>query len=56
MAHASELIDQIRDCGLPYGEVPVHIRYTDYSRAKGQSSLGAIKILFHYFFKRMTNG
>ncbi len=55
MAHASELIDQVRDCGLPYGEVPVHIRYTDYSIAKGQSSSGAFKIIFHYLFKRMTS-
>ena len=55
MAHASELIDQVRDCGLPYGEVPVHIRYTDYSKAKGQSSSGAFKIIFHYLFKRMTS-
>ncbi len=54
MAHASEIIDQIRDMHLPYGEVPVHIRYTDYSKAKGQSTSGAIRILFHYFFKRMT--
>ncbi|NOX57272.1 MAG: glycosyltransferase family 2 protein [Planctomycetes bacterium] len=54
MAHASELIDQVRDCGLPYGEVPVHIRYTDYSKAKGQRSTGAFKIVFHYLFKRMT--
>ncbi len=55
MAHASELIDQIRDTHLPYGEVPVHIRYTDYSMAKGQSSMGAFKILFHYFFKRLSS-
>jgi len=55
MAHASEIIDEIRETQLPYGEVPVHIRYTDYSRAKGQSGFGAIKILFHYFFKRLTD-
>ncbi|HRX85769.1 MAG TPA: glycosyltransferase family 2 protein [Phycisphaerae bacterium] len=55
MAHASEIIDEIRETQLPYGEVPVHIRYTDYSRAKGQSSLGAIKILIHYFLKRLTD-
>ena len=55
MAHASELIDQIRDTGLPYGEVPVHIRYTDYSTSKGQSSSGAIKILIHYFLKYLTH-
>lgn len=55
MAHASEIIDEIRDTQLPYGEVPVHIRYTDYSRAKGQSGFAALKILFHYFFKRLTD-
>ena len=38
MAHASELIDQIRLSGLPFREVPVEIRYTVYSLAKGQSS------------------
>ncbi len=54
MAHASELIDQIHASGLPYCEVPVHIRYTEYSRAKGQSFLGAFRILIHYVFGRLT--
>ena len=54
MAHASELIDQVRASGLPYREVPVRIHYTEYSRAKGQGALGAIKILIHYFFGRVT--
>jgi len=54
MAHASELIDQIRDSGYAYREVPVHIRYTEYSQAKGQSSLGAFRIIFHYLFGRLT--
>ena len=54
MAHASELIDQIRDSGCKYGEVPVHIHYTDYSQEKGQSGFAAIRILFHYFLKRLT--
>jgi glycosyltransferase involved in cell wall biosynthesis len=54
MAHASELIDQIRDSGLPYGEVPVHVRYTAYSLEKGQSGLGAVRILFDYCVKRLT--
>lgn len=55
MAHASELIDQIRDSGLPYREVPVRIRYTDYSRAKGQRSSGLIKILVHYLMGRLIH-
>ncbi len=48
MAHASELLDQIRQSGLPYCEVPVHVRYTDYSLAKGQSARGAFRIILHY--------
>ena len=54
MAHASELIDQVGASGLPYREVPVSIHYTEYSQAKGQQALGAIKILIHYFFGRVN--
>ena len=54
MAHASELIDQVRASGLPYREVPVRIQYTEYSRAKGQGALGALKIVLHYFLGRLT--
>ena len=53
MAHASELLDQIRQNRLEYREVPVRVRYTDYSLAKGQSARGAIRILIHYIFGRM---
>lgn len=53
MAHASELIDIVVQSRLPYKEVPVSIRYTDYSLAKGQTSRGAIKILFHYIVGRL---
>ncbi len=53
MAHASELIDLIRDSGLPFREVPVRIRYTAYSRGKGQSSRGALRILIHYISGRL---
>ena len=53
MAHASELIDQIRRMGLPYEEVPVTVRYTDYSVAKGQRASGAVKIVFDYFVGRI---
>ena len=53
MAHASELIDQIRSSGLPFKEVPVQIRYTPYSLRKGQTARGAIKILVHYLLGRV---
>ena len=55
MAHASELIDQIRESGLPFREVPVRIRYTEYSLRKGQSARGAIRIVLQYLLGRMLH-
>jgi len=45
MAHASELIDQVIASGLAYTEVPVTIRYTEYSKAKGQPLTALVRIL-----------
>lgn len=45
MAHASEIVAQLARTQLPWAEAPVHIRYTDYSRAKGQSLLNSVNIL-----------
>jgi glycosyltransferase involved in cell wall biosynthesis len=53
MAHASELLDQIRRSRLSYVEVPVRIRYTAYSRGKGQSSLAAIPVAVDYLLGRV---
>ncbi len=53
MAHASELMDQIRRSGLPFVEVPVHLRYTAYSRAKGQRGSGAVGIALQYLLGRL---
>ncbi len=52
MAHASELFDQIRTSALRYKEVPVHVRYTEYSRLKGQRSTHAVRVAFDYFIGR----
>ncbi|RRO18971.1 glycosyltransferase family 2 protein [Saccharopolyspora rhizosphaerae] len=46
MGHASEIISLIRRRGWRVGEVPVTIRYTAYSMAKGQSLLNAVNIAF----------
>ncbi|MDH5673272.1 MAG: glycosyltransferase family 2 protein [Myxococcales bacterium] len=53
MAHASELIDQVRASGLAYTEVPVEIRYTSYSMAKGQRSSAAIRIALDYLIGKL---
>ena len=45
MAHASEILDQVRRHGLRYCEVPVTIRYTSETMAKGQSSWNSLKIV-----------
>jgi glycosyltransferase involved in cell wall biosynthesis len=53
MAHATELIDQIRASGLPFREVPVQIRYTEYSIRKGQSGRGAFRIVVQYLLAKV---
>ena len=53
MAHASEILDEIASKELTYLEVPVHIKYTAYSLAKGQSSLGAVNILVDLLLARL---
>jgi glycosyltransferase involved in cell wall biosynthesis len=49
MAHASEFIEQIGRLKLDYIEVPVHIRYTEYSLGKGQRLSNALRILGELF-------
>ena len=56
MAHATEIVAQIgsmRFDGQPvrYAESPVHILYTDYSKAKGQSLWNAVNILAELIFR-----
>lgn len=45
MSHALEIIYETKRLKLRWTEVPVRIRYTSHSRAKGQSSLGGLDIL-----------
>ena len=46
MAHATEIVNQISKGKFRYCEKPVHIVYTDYSKAKGQSLWNSVNILF----------
>ena len=50
MAHASEIVTQLGQTNLPWREHPVHIVYTDYSKAKGQSLLNSVNILVDLIF------
>jgi glycosyltransferase involved in cell wall biosynthesis len=51
MAHASELIEQIGDADVRWAEHPTHVIYSDYSKAKGQSLLNSVNILFELIFR-----
>jgi len=55
MAYASELVDKLEQNKIKFIEVPVNIRYTDYSLSKGQKSSNAIfialKMIWTKFFK-----
>lgn len=46
MAHASELVGFLAGSDLRVTEIPVDILYTDYSRAKGQSLINGVNIVF----------
>lgn len=54
-AHATEILDAAGRASLRYVEVPVTIRYTPYSRAKGQPMSNAVNIMLdlilHRFFR-----
>lgn len=51
MAHASEIVSEIKRKNLRWKEKSVHVLYTDYSRSKGQSVLNSINILSDLFMK-----
>ena len=54
MAHASEIIDLIKELNMKYIEKPCTIRYTNYSLQKGQSISNAIGIIIEYIIGRLT--
>lgn len=51
MAHATEIVNQISRGRFKYTEIPVHIVYTEYSKAKGQSLWNSVNILFDLIFR-----
>ncbi len=54
MAHASEIIEQIKKNKLKLKEVPVNILYTKYSKDKGQRLSNSFKIVFDLILGRIT--
>jgi glycosyltransferase involved in cell wall biosynthesis len=56
MAYASELERHLTRPEHRVAEVPVHILYTDYSRAKGQPLLNSVNILADTLAHRLSSG
>jgi glycosyltransferase involved in cell wall biosynthesis len=54
MAHASEIVEQLRVHGLRWREVPVTIRYSAATLAKGQSGWNAVQIVSHLLAARVV--
>lgn len=53
MAHATEVIMEIRNHQLTVREIPVRVIYSDYSQAKGQSGANAFRILLHLIQRKI---
>jgi glycosyltransferase involved in cell wall biosynthesis len=54
MAHASEILDEIRRLRLRFREVPVTIRYSSATLAKGQSSWNAVRIVWQFLVGKVV--
>ena len=53
MAHGSDILEQIARYGWRFCEIPVTIRYTDYSVAKGQRSGNALWIAIQVLLEKL---
>ncbi|MDD2487250.1 MAG: DUF2304 family protein [Candidatus Gracilibacteria bacterium] len=54
MTYASELLDEVKRLNLKYKEIPVNIKYTEYSlkKAHGQKNSNAWRILLELIYKK----
>lgn len=52
-AHATEFIDLVRGNGLRLKEMPVSVRYTEHSMAKGQSSMNSVNVLIEALLRKI---
>ncbi len=54
MAHGSEILEKIAKYHLSYLEIPVTVKYSDYSMSKGQKINDYFKILFDLFLRKLV--
>lgn len=55
MAHASEILQKLKANHLSYCEVPVTVKYSPYSKAKGQSGFDSVKILIDLLYHSIAS-
>lgn len=53
MAHATEILSQIKKNKLKYIEAPANVLYTDYSRQKGQTIWSSFRIFFDILLNKV---
>jgi polyprenyl-phospho-N-acetylgalactosaminyl synthase len=53
-AHATEILQRVREAGLRYVEVPITITYSAYSQQKGQKLSNSLSILFDLIMARLS--
>jgi len=53
-AHATEIMQRVREGGMRYVEVPITISYSAYSQQKGQRLSGSLSILFDLIMAKLT--
>ena len=53
MHYANEINEQIQSHKMDYKEIPVHIRYTDYSLAKWQKNSNSLKLWREMIYKKI---
>jgi glycosyltransferase involved in cell wall biosynthesis len=53
MSHATEFLSQIKKKRLRYAELPVSVRYSDYSKQKGQTVWDGFRIFFDLILNKI---
>jgi glycosyltransferase involved in cell wall biosynthesis len=51
--HATEILEEIGRARLRYREIPALVRYTDYSRAKGQPVSNSVNIILDLLLRKL---
>ena len=53
-AHATEILQRVREARLKFVEVPITVQYSSYSQQKGQRLSGSFHILFDLIMARLS--